>query len=374
MSNSINPSKSAAMGQQPISWWRTQFGDDEICRITESIRNENISQGPVVREFEERVGNYFGTPYVVATTSGSVALLMALMTQGIGPGDEVIVPNRTWISVAHAVALLGAKVRLVDVEAERPIMDVKQVASAINPKTKAIVPTHLNGRSANMGEIRRLAKSHNICVIEDAAQALGSRNADGLLGIQSDMGCFSLSIAKIIATGQVGFVGTREKALYDKLVSLRTHGVSNVIDVNWSALGFNFRFTDILASIGLVQFEQLADRIKKVKALYVHYQDALRGLSCVEMIPVELDSGEVPVYIEVLCRQRERLVVFLAEKGIQTRPFYPDLHHATYLGSEGEFPNSKKFSSHGLFLPCGPSQSSESIDRVIEELKNFSNC
>lgn len=354
-----------------ISWWRTSFGEEEVLQITSAIAHEYISQGPVTAEFESGLAELLGVPYVVATTSGSMALLMALWAAGIGPGDEVIVPNRTWIATAHAPLFLGAKVVLVDVEEKRPIMDVTEIESAITPRTKAIIPVHLNGRSVNMHEVQRIAKKHSLAVIEDAAQALGSCNEDGLLGMQSDMGCFSLSVAKIIATGQGGFIVTRDESLYCKLVAMRTHGVSDIVNASWTQPGFNFRFTDILASIGLVQLKLLPERIEKVKAIYTRYSEAMPDLPFLKFIPVDIEAGEIPIYIEVLCPERERLIQFLGDRGIQTRPFYPDLNLAPYFENTGRFPCSEVFGAQGLFLPSGPEQPVENVDYVIQALREF---
>lgn len=359
------------MTQITIPWWRTSFGDEEIRRVTLAINNEHVSQGPVVAEFENLLAAYLGVPYVVATTSGSIALLMSVMAAGVGHGDEVIVPNRTWIATAHSPAMLGAKVVLVDVETDRPIIDSTKIEEAITPRTKVIMPVHLSGRSASMREINRIAYKHGLKVIEDAAQALGSRNEDGLLGTQSDMGCFSLSVAKIIATGQGGFVATRDHKLYEKLVAIRTHGIGSVIDADWIQLGFNFRFTDILASIGIAQLECIDERVKKVKDIYLLYKQGIKDLSYLNLIPVNIDAGEVPIYVELLCKERDRLISFLAEKGIQARPFYPDLSMASYLLNDGHYPNSVQFAKQGIFLPSGPSQSIENVNHVLKVLHSF---
>ncbi|MDO8812214.1 MAG: DegT/DnrJ/EryC1/StrS family aminotransferase [Gallionella sp.] len=371
VANICGENSDEALPMPMIQWWRTSFGNEEVHEITQAIRNEHISQGPVVNEFENRLREYLEVPYVVATTSGSTSLLMALMAIGVGPGDEVIVPNRTWIATAHAPVLLGAKVRLVDVEAGRPTIDSGRIEEAITSQTKAIIPVHLNGRAADMREIRRIALKYGVRVIEDAAQALGSRNMDGLLGTQSDMGCFSLSVAKIIATGQGGFIATRDRVLYEKLVSIRTHGVDSVVDAQWTKPGFNFRFADILASIGIAQLRQLAERIEKVKAIYSRYAEGICGLHFLKLVPVNIGAGEIPIYIEILCNERERLIDFLASRGIQARPFYPDLNLASYLHNGERFPNSEKFGLQGIFLPSGPAQLMENIDKVIDTLKKF---
>ena len=200
--------------QIDIPYWRTTFCNGEAEAIVDAIQCEHISQGPIVAEFESKLAAYLGMPYVVTTTSGSTAILMSLLAAGVGQGDEVIVPNRTWIATAHAPYLLGATVKLVDVESDRPIINASLIEGIITERTKAIIPAHMCGRSADMGSINDIAQRYNLLVIEDAAQALGSRNADGYLGTQSDMGCFSLSVAKIISTGQGGFVTTRSEKIY----------------------------------------------------------------------------------------------------------------------------------------------------------------
>lgn len=296
---------------------------------------------------------------------------MSLWASGIGPGDEVIVPNRTWIATAHAPLLLGAKVKLVDVEPDRPIIDARLLEKAITGRTRAIMPVHLCGRSADMRAVNEIAGRHKLVVIEDAAQALGSRNADGLLGTQSDMGCFSLSVAKIISTGQGGFIATRSEETYRKLVLMRTQGVGDIVNAEWDRPGFNFRFTDILASVGIVQLKLLPGRIEKVKKIYQLYMEGMAGLPFLNLIPVNLESGEVPVYIEALCECREELIDFLAERGIQCRPFYPDLDRAHYLNDSEQFPNSEIFGKMGVYLPAGPGQLLENIHQVIETICQF---
>src|SRR5579864_464500 len=160
-----------------IPWWRTEFGQPEVQRLTDAIANEHISQGPVTAEFEARLADALGVRYCIATTSGSMALLVALMALGIDRDDEVIVPNRTWIASAHAVAMLGAKVVLVDVLSSVPTMDLAQARRKITGRTKAIMPVHLNGRAVDMEAVVALAREYGIAVVEDASQALFSRNA-----------------------------------------------------------------------------------------------------------------------------------------------------------------------------------------------------
>ena len=133
-----------------IPWWRTDFGERDIARVSAAIRDSHISQGPVTREFEERLGAVLGVPYVVCTTSGTTALTMALMAAGVGAGDEVIVPNRTWIATAHAVMMTGVKVVLADVEADTGLMATSQVFTNLTRQTQAVMPVNLNGRMSGL--------------------------------------------------------------------------------------------------------------------------------------------------------------------------------------------------------------------------------
>jgi perosamine synthetase len=355
-----------------ISWWRTEFGAKELQNITDSINDENISQGLVTENFENQLADALNVPYVVATTSGSMALLMALMAADVSRGDEVIVPNRTWIATAHAPLMLGAKVVLTDVKEHVPIIDVKAIVEKITPSTKAIMPVHLGGRAVDMDVINKIALEYELFVIEDACQAFLSRDKKGnYLGTCSDIGCFSLSVAKLISTGQGGFIVTSNQSIYEKLKSIRTHGVSDVINVCYTEMGFNFRFNDILASMGIAQLEIAQKRVTKVNAIYEKYKAGLVELPFLELIPVDISNGETPLYVEVNCNNREKLINYLSLQSIQTRPFYPNLNKARYLAASGKYPNAERFEKHGLVLPCGPEQPLENIDTVLKVLKKF---
>jgi perosamine synthetase len=356
---------------EQVSWWRTNFGAEEMASMTDAMVHEHISHGPITAAFEEEIAHALGVPYAIVTTSGSVALLLALMALGIGRDDEVIVPNRTWIATAHAACLLGAKVILVDSLPGIPAMDMAQVRAKITPRTKAIMPVHLNGRAVDMEAVGAIAREHGLLVVEDACQALFSKNAAGYLGTQSDAGCFSLGVSKLISTGQGGIVVTRSAETYAKLKLVRNHGVVDNFTDTWNQVGFNFKFTDLLAAVGRVQLGRAPQRIAQVTALYLRYAEALAGLPQFRLIPVDLQRGELPLYVEILCQRRQELIDFLSASGIQARHSLPSLHTSPYLENDGDFPRSGLFAREGLYLPCGPSQTFENVDRVIARLKEF---
>jgi perosamine synthetase len=355
-----------------IPWWSTNFGEKEIEHVTQSMRDKCISQGKVTEEFEKNLSEFLEVEHVMAVSNGSCAILIALMAVGVLPGDEVIIPNRTWIATAHAVNLLGANVVLVDTEKERPIIDASLIEKKITSKTKAIIPVHMNGRSCDMRTINLIAKKHNLFVVEDAAQAIASRNIDGYLGLQSDVGCFSLSVAKTISTGQGGFAVTNNSDLATKIRAIRTQGVESVKDPKeWPMPGFNFRFNDILASIGIEQLKRLPERLNHIRDIYEVYDKNLKD-SKFKIIPVDTHSGEIPVYNEFLVEKREIWTEQLAISGIEVRSFYPAVNSAHYLQQTKErYINSELFSNNGLYLPSGPGQKISSIKESIKTIKNI---
>ncbi len=360
------------MSKNKIYWWRTQFTEQEINKIGESIRNESVSMGKVTEEFELQLAGKLNLPYVVCVTSGSTALLMALMALGIKQGDEIIIPNRTWVATAHAPLMLGAKPVLVDVLPDRPIIDTKNIERKINQKTKAIMPVQLNGRAVEMDVIWELAGKYNLSVIEDSAQGLFSKYKGIYNGTNSDAGCFSFSIAKLIPTGQGGFIGTKDKSIYKNLKLMRTHGVDDVnAGTPYTMMGFNFRYTDLQASIGLIQLKKINQRITNLIEIHEKYRSGFENNSKIEFMNVDVENGEIPLYSEILIDEREKVIDFLKSKNIETRPFYPDLDTASHLKSEEPFPNSRLFGSNGLVLPSGPDQSLDDIDRVISVINNY---
>ena len=209
-----------------ISWWDTHIGNEEIELVTNSIANRNIGMGSVTKTFENNISKLLNVEYVVATPSGSSALYMSLMILGVGVGDEVIIPDRTFIATAHAVKLTGAKVITVDCNELDTNIDISKIKKLITPKTKAIIPVHYGGKIADMNAIVKIAKKHNLIVIEDASQAFGSKINDKYAGAMGDIGCFSLNPMKPLgALGEAGIVLTSSKKIYNKLKALRYNGL-----------------------------------------------------------------------------------------------------------------------------------------------------
>ncbi len=356
-----------------ISWWRTEVGEPEIERMVAAIRNENLSQGPVVAELEQRLSEITGATHVMMTPSGSASLLMAMLVAGVGPGDEIIVPAYTWIATAHAGRLLGAKIVLADIEPDRPILDIADVEKRLTPRTKVVAPVHLNGRGADMAALRTLAAKHGFMIVEDACQSLFSKQNGQQLGTFGDLGCFSLGVTKLITTGQGGFVVTSDDALYEKMRAIKTHGVTTDARglETYVFPGFNFKYTDFQAAMGIEQIARAEGRIEHVKKIDRRYAEAFPSLPYLRHVTVNVDAGEVPLWVEVETDERERLIDYLASNGVQTNRVHLSLDHAPHLGEQGGCPNARAFAKRGIILPCGPTQPLENVDRVIELLHGF---
>jgi perosamine synthetase len=363
------------MKKYPIPWWKTNLGRNEIREIEQSILAGHTTQGPVVEKLEEYLAKLLDVPYALLTINGSAALLMASLAFEIKAGDEIIVPNLTFIATAQAPLLLGARIKLVDVECSRPLIDIKQVKKAITRKTKAIIPVHLNGRAAEIESLYRLGEKHNIRVIEDAAQALCSQNSSGYLGTQSDIGVFSLGITKLITTVQGGLVVTRKKELFERLKNIRDGGIAKQVNFmsKYGVAGFNFKFNDILASIGLSQLERAEEKIKALKNIYNFYKQGLSGLNYIKMIDVRTEEGELPLWVEVLCIEREKVISLLRDRNIIVKPFDHALSDLLSTHKGKQYKQSELYSKLGLILPSGPDQSKDDLRYVIDSLKEIEN-
>ena len=360
-----------------IAFWNTEFTETEALAVAKAIRNRRISQGELTELLEREISELLGIKHVVMVTSGSMALTLAVMVFEIGLGDEVIIPDRTWIATAHAVINAGATPIVVDTERDRPVMSIESMEKAISKKTKAIIPVHMNGRGVDMKKLNRIAKENNIKVIEDAAQSFMSRHKGKYLGTYGDIGCFSLSMAKLISTGQGGFLVTNSDALNTKIRRMRTHGVSSTFEPErWDMRGGNFRYTDLQAAIGLEQVARINEKKEKCKELYLTYIQELNQVeSQIGPIKVDHSKGEIPIYNEFSCNSRESLINFLKGHSIETRSFYPAISTATYINGarnhREEKINSKKFSKTGIYLPSGPDMSIENAIYVSETIKKY---
>jgi len=361
------------MGINMIQVWSNFIQKEEISHLHNSLDNKWIMEGPVLKEFEQKLSNILDIPYVIGTTSGSSALALALIGIGIMPGDEVIVPDLTFIATANAAYMLGAKVVLAPTERDRPIMNLEAVDSLITKKTKAIITVDLNGRISWSKELKEKYGNRGIYIIDDACQAFMSGNADGKAGTLADIGCFSFGITKTVSTVNGGMVITRSKELYEKMKIIKTQGMPSVYEGDvYLYPGFNFKLPDVLASVGLGQLERLDDKIRHMKEIDEMYRHELRKVEGITFIPkTEYEFAWMP---DIVCVDRDRVRECLKANNILSRPLGAPLHTAPYLEEFADYSNAIELQSKMLSLPGGPDQPKENVERVIEVLKSNRLC
>ncbi len=325
------------------------------------------------KEFEEIIAGYVGAKYAVVVSNGTVSLTAALMALGVGRDNEVIVPDYTMIASANAVVLAGAKPILVDIKKEDLSLDLDLVQKAITSKTKGLILVSINGRCPRVEEFVDFCRKEKLFLIEDAAQSLGSRYKGRHLGTFGDAGSFSFSMPKIITTGQGGAVVTDNEEIYKKILKIKDFGRSKSgIDYH-EIMGYNFKFTDLQAVIGIAQMKKIEWRVKRKKEIYKLYYNLLKDIPEIEFIETNLEDTP-PWFIDILvpAEKRESLISFLNENNIGTRPFYPAIHtQPPYSWVRGDFKNSDNISKRGLWLPSSLSLNENDIEYICKLIKEF---
>lgn len=356
------------LNREFIPWWQVYFGADAAKAAQEEILAGRISMGKTTEGFEKYVCNLLNVRYCVATSSGTTALLMALMALDIRAGELVAIQDRSWISPAHAAHFLNANLLLIDVLKESPIVDFKHFLKIIRRKPKAVIIVHMNGRSENINRIAEVCSENGIYLIEDAAQAIGSKGDGRFLGTIGDIGCFSLAISKTVSSGQGGFCVTNNPNFYQKLLSLRTHGTNNTFDPTWSEHGMNFRYTDPQAAIALDQFKKLQTRIDQQQIYRQFYAENFQNLKSVRINSIDHESRQCGPYFDAWTRNGAEVKSLLKDVGVESRRYYPPIVSANYLRIENrsEIVNAIFWHEHGLVLPSGPNLSTNQLDYVTE--------
>jgi perosamine synthetase len=358
------------MNDISIPWFTPEMGRREQERVAAVIASNYINDGSIAREFEHAIAEFIGCRYCVAVTSGTAAISLALLALEIGPGDEVIIPDLTFIATANAARMIGADVKLVDIEPRRFTIDVDKVHTAIGPHTRAIIPVDVNGRGADYDALSALAKKEGLNLVCDAAESLGSKYRDRSLGSFGDAACFSFSANKTVTSGQGGMVATNSERIYYRLRELkdqgRRYGGTGGDDLH-PVTGYNFKYTNIQAAIGLAQLERLRERIAKFAERDAWYREFLADCPGIEFPERPNWDGEVLQWTDVLCVDRGRLRQALRDSGIDTRAFWFPLHRQEpYKMEDLDFPNSVDVSQRGLWLPSSFSITRSQISRVSE--------
>jgi len=359
------------------------LGEEELEYITNCIKTNWISsKGKYVNEFEEKFAEYCGCKYGVTTTSGTTALHLALASLGIKREDEVILSAFTMIATAFAVVYCGAKPVLVDAEPETWNMNVNQIEKKITERTKAIMTVHIYGHPCDMDPIMKIAKQHNLYIIEDAAEAHGAEYKGKKAGGIGDIGCFSFYANKIITTGEGGMIVTNDEEIAERAKSLRnlSFPIGRQTYLH-SELGYNYRMTNIQAAIGLAQFERIEELVemrRKNARLYNSYLKEIDGLT----LPIEKKWAKNVYWMYSILVEgdfgisRDKLMDKLIERGIETRTFFIPMHkqpvfHKMDLFKGECYPVAQEIAKKGLHLPSGSSLKEEEIRYICDAIKDI---
>ncbi|MEE3324673.1 DegT/DnrJ/EryC1/StrS family aminotransferase [Methanosphaera sp.] len=351
------------------------ISDEEIEAVTEVLKSGMLAQGPKVDEFEKKFAEYSEAKYGIATSSGTTALHTALVAAGVERGDEVITTPFTFAATSNSILYSDATPVYADIDPKTFNLNPEKIEEKITDKTKAIVPVHLYGQPADMDPILEIAEKHDLKVIEDAAQAHGSTYKGKKIGSIGDLGCFSFYPTKNMTTGEGGMVTTNDDDLAEKSAMIRAHGESKRYEQ--SLLGYNYRMTDIAASIGIVQLKSI-DKFNEKRNENAKYLS--EGLSDVEGITTPcVDSNVTHVFHQYTIRvskDRDEFKQFLTDNEIGTGVHYPIvLYKQPYyqnLGITGNCPEAELAANQVISLPVHPSLTTEELDTIIETVKKGS--
>ena len=369
-----------------VSWselWRLpvttpSLAGNELKYVADCIETVWISsQGSYIEKFQDAFGLYHGSGMALCTSSGTAALHLALVALGVGPGDEVIIPNITFGATANVVIHAGAKPIFVDIDPKTLTMDVDALRNAITPRSRAIMPVHLYGHPCDMDPILDVAQQHDLKVVEDCAEALGAKYKDHKVGLLGDIGCFSFFANKVITTGEGGMVLTKDHNLFERVSLYRDHGMSKENRYWHLVPGHNYRMTNLQAAVGLAQLEQIDRFLQQRQQIVSCYNTHLKSIPGIQ-IPYSAVWAKnihwlyfIIIDPSILGITRDELGLKLSEKGIETRPvFYPLHNQPAYEQqiSSAAYPVSERFSKHGLCLPTGNTLSIADTKRVCDEL------
>ncbi|MDQ8164971.1 MAG: DegT/DnrJ/EryC1/StrS family aminotransferase [Gemmatimonadota bacterium] len=344
--------------------------DNEVRHMTEYLSSGGwLTEFKKTAEFEEMVAAYTGAKHCIIVANGTVSMSVAYWALGIGPGDEVLVPDVTMIATPNAVRLVGATPVLVDVEAATLCMDLERAAAAITPRTKAVALVSLNGRAPDMHAWRTFCDARGLVLMEDAAQSLGSRQGGTHLGRFGQVGSFSFSAPKIITTGQGGALITDDDALALRMRKIKDFGRVKA-GVDWhDMMGQNFKTTDVQSVLGIEQMKKLPWRVERKKAMYRRYEAALSGVNGVGMLRTSDDTA--PWFMDVYVDDPAGLREHLHTRGIGSRPVYPAVHRQSIYAGDAQFPVAERFCSRGLWLPSSSFLDDATIDRVTAGVRAF---
>jgi perosamine synthetase len=369
-----------------IPLFRNYWDEKDIEYVSNVIkRGMYWANGPEIAEFEKRIAQFVGMKFCVAFNSGTSALHAVLLASDI-KGSEVIVPSFTFIATSNSVLMAEGKPVFADIEEETFGLDVEDVKQKISSKTKAILPIHYGGCACNIQGLKELAEDHDLFLIEDAAESLGAKYDNKMVGSFGNAGMFSFTPTKVISMGEGGVIVTDSKEIYEKLKLIRSHGRLETADyfsssnyMDYITMGYNFRMPSICAAQGLAQFEKIDEIIKTRKRIAKLYDETLSEIDGIR-IPVAPKNCDhiyqmYSILVEAGCKKRDELKKYLSENEISSKVYFEPIHNTHFykneLGYDVKLNNTERISEQILSLPIFPGLTDDEITFVLEKLKLF---
>ena len=340
--------------------------------------NIYMGQGGWVTEFEKTfqfqdlIKKFTGAKHCFVVNNGTISLSIMAMAAGIKSGDEVLVPNYTMVATPNSLKMFGAKPKFMDVDPNTLCISLAEIKKNITPNTKAVFLMNANGRyPLDIDEIISYCQQNSLILLEDSAQALGSFYPDGVhQGRKGIAGSFSFSAPKIISTGQGGAIITDDDELAHNVSRLKDFGRSGGGNDVHEMIGFNFKFTDIQAVLGIVQMGKLDWRVNRMKEIYARYKENLKELTEVKFFDQDL-KNTTPWFIDVKAENRNKLMTHLKTNKIGSRIMYPPINKQQAYNIEGEHKVSNEIGNKGLWLPSSSKLTNKQIDFICNQIILF---
>ena len=395
------------MSTQVIPYGKQFISDDDIEAVKEALKGDYLTQGPRILEFEKKFSNYIGSKYSIAVSNGTAALHLCALALGVKNGDKVITTPLTFAASANCIRYCDGEVVFSDIDPESYLIDLVKVEKLLveHPKGtfKGIIPVDFAGRAVNLEKLRDLANKHNLWILEDACHAPGAYFIDSKgvkqnsgNGTYSDLSIFSFHPVKHIATGEGGMITTNNENLYNKLLSLRTHGITkdainfnNNVDfangiigketypgwyMEMQNLGFNYRFTDFQAALGISQLKRADAGLIRRKQIAEKYRDAFINKEFIINQSGLVEGHAYHLYV-LEVKDRLGLYNYLKNNNIYCQIHYIPCHLMPYYRNfgwkEGDMPNAELYYKNCISIPMYPGMSDNDIERVVSEICKF---
>jgi len=373
-----------------IPLFKIYTDNNDIKAVSKVIKSGmNWAIGPEVKKFEEQLAKYIGIKYALVFNSGTSALHALMKAYNFGPKDEIIVPSLTFIATANAPLFVGAKPVFAEVEEKTFGLDPKKIEEKITKNTKAIMPIHFGGLPCQIKDIQKIAKKHKLTLIEDAAQAMGAKIKNQKVGTFGDSAIFSFCANKIITTGEGGAVVTKNKELYERLKLVRSHGRLETTNyfttteyMDYIILGYNFRLSNILATLGISQLKKINKIIKMRQKNAVYITKSLmtiKEISCQASLKDCFNVYQLyTLRVKRGKKTRDSLKNHLNKAGIMAKVYFDPVHLTSFYKKlfgykKGSLPITERISDEVLTLPVYPGLSKKEMDYMIRETKVFFN-